>query len=59
MPVVWAHYLRLLVWPWPLCADYTGYFRFGPQPLASVLLVAAIVVVLLVLVALVVRRGGG
>ena len=29
MPVVWAHYLRLLVWPWPLLADYTGYFRFG------------------------------
>jgi len=37
MPAVWAHYLRLLVAPWPLCADYTGYFRFGPQPLGPVL----------------------
>ena len=39
LPAIWAHDLRLLVWPWPLCADYTGYFRFGAQPLAPVLLV--------------------
>lgn len=52
MPAVWAHYLRLLVVPWPLCADYTGYFAFGPEvpldgqflPLVSVLAFAALVV---------------
>ena len=38
LPAIWAHDLRLLVWPWPLCADYTGYFRFGPQPWGPVLL---------------------
>ncbi|HXI60545.1 MAG TPA: hypothetical protein VNO55_31000, partial [Polyangia bacterium] len=35
MPAVFAHYLRLLFVPWPLCADYTGYFDFGPQPWAA------------------------
>jgi hypothetical protein len=42
MPAVWLHDLRLLVFPWPLCADYTGYFRFGAQPPLPVL--AALVV---------------
>ena len=41
LPAIWAHDLRLLVWPWPLCADYTGYFRFGAQPWAPVLLALA------------------
>jgi hypothetical protein len=43
MPAVWAHDLRLLVAPWPLCADYTGYFRFGAQPLGPVLAAAGVV----------------
>jgi hypothetical protein len=57
MPVVWAHYLRLLVAPWPLCADYTGFFRFGRQPLApiaSALVVEAAYVAAIVVAA---RRG--
>lgn len=33
LPAIWAYYLRLVVVPWPLCADYTGFFRFGRQPL--------------------------
>src|SRR5450755_3482814 len=37
LPAIWAHDIRLLVWPWPLCADYSGYFRFGPQPWGPVL----------------------
>jgi hypothetical protein len=49
MPAVFAHYLRLLVVPWPLCADYTGYFDFGPQPwlarLPAFLILAAFVAV--------------
>jgi protein O-mannosyl-transferase len=48
VPAIWAHDLRLLVWPWPLCADYTGYFRFGAQPwgpvVGSALVVAGYVV---------------
>jgi hypothetical protein len=44
MPLVWAHYLRLLVWPWPLCADYTGYFPFQHPPPAA-LAVSTLVVV--------------
>jgi hypothetical protein len=43
MPLVWAHYLKLLVWPWPLLADYTGYFPFGHATAAQV--VPALVVV--------------
>jgi hypothetical protein len=59
MPVVWAHYLRLLVWPWPLCADYTGYFSFGSVPAAT--LVPAVLVVLAFVAAIVLaaRRGQG
>ena len=57
LPAIWAHDLRLLVWPWPLCADYTGYFRFGPQPWGPVLLASAIVAGYLGLGALVFRRG--
>jgi hypothetical protein len=57
MPGVWAHYLRLLVAPWPLCAEYTGYFRFGPQPVAPI--VTALVVEAAYIAAIVVaaRRG--
>ncbi|HEY6477126.1 MAG TPA: hypothetical protein VI456_11135, partial [Polyangia bacterium] len=57
LPAIWAHDLRLLVWPWPLCADYTGYFRFGPQPWGPVLLATAIVAGYLGFGALVFRRG--
>jgi hypothetical protein len=66
LPAIWAHDLRLLVWPWPLCADYTGYFRFGAQPagpvIAAVLLVASylgVVVLALRLGARVVALGLG
>jgi protein O-mannosyl-transferase len=57
LPAIWAHDLRLLVWPWPLCADYTGYFRFGPQPWGPVLGASAIVAGYLGLVVLALRRG--
>jgi protein O-mannosyl-transferase len=57
LPAIWAHDLRLLVWPWPLCADYTGYFRFGAQPWAPVLLSSAIVLAYLGLIVFAVRRG--
>jgi hypothetical protein len=57
LPAIWAHDLRLLVWPWPLCADYTGYFRFGAQPLGPVLGAAAVVLGYLALIVLAVRRG--
>jgi protein O-mannosyl-transferase len=30
---IFAHYLRLLVVPWPLCADYAGYFDFESRTL--------------------------
>ena len=43
LPAIWAHDLRLLIWPWPLCADYTGYFRFGAQPWGPVLMAGAMV----------------
>jgi protein O-mannosyl-transferase len=57
MPAVWAHDLRLLVAPWPLLADYTGYFAFGAVPAAT--WAPALVVVLAYVAALVVaaRRG--
>jgi protein O-mannosyl-transferase len=57
LPAIWAHDLRLLVWPWPLCADYTGYFRFGAQPWGPVLLAGALVLGYLGLVVFAVRRG--
>ena len=57
MLAVWAHDLRLLVAPWPLLADYTGYFAFGRVPVA--VWGPALVVVLAYVAALVVaaRRG--
>jgi hypothetical protein len=57
LPAIWAHDLRLVVWPWPLCADYTGYFRFGAQPWAPVLLSTAIVLAYIGLIVFAVRRG--
>jgi hypothetical protein len=56
MPDVWAHYLRLLVWPWPLLADYTGYFPFGRVPLRAPVTLLA-VVAFLGLMAWLARRG--
>src|SRR6266508_4570878 len=32
LPAIWTHHLRLLLVPWPLCADMSGAFEFGPQP---------------------------
>jgi protein O-mannosyl-transferase len=57
LPAIWAHDLRLLVWPWPLCADYTGYFRFGPQPWGPVLGAGAVVSAYLGLAIFAARRG--
>lgn len=57
LPAIWAHDLRLVLWPWPLCADYTGYFRFGVQPWGPVALAAAAVLAYLGLIAFAVRRG--
>ncbi|HVZ73082.1 MAG TPA: hypothetical protein VHJ20_11955 [Polyangia bacterium] len=59
MPAVWAHYLRLLVAPWPLCADYTGFFPFGFARVSTASFAVSSVVVLAYFVALVVaaRRG--
>jgi hypothetical protein len=56
LPAIWAHDLRLTVWPWPLCAEYTGYFRFGRQPWAPVLGACAVILAYLGLIALAVRR---
>ena len=57
LPAIWAHDIRLLVWPWPLCADYSGYFRFGPQPWGPVLGALAVVAAYLGLVLFALRRG--
>jgi hypothetical protein len=59
MPVVWAHDLRLVVAPWPLCADYTGYFTFGAGrvPLPALVLSSLVVAGFLGGVALAARRG--
>jgi protein O-mannosyl-transferase len=57
LPAIWAHDLRLLVWPWPLCADYTGYFRFGAQPWGPVLGSLAVVLGTLGLAGLALGRG--
>ena len=57
LPAIWAHDLRLLLWPWPLCADYTGYFPFGRQPWGPVALAMAGVLAYLALIVLAVRRG--
>ncbi|HSS39860.1 MAG TPA: hypothetical protein VLT58_13930, partial [Polyangia bacterium] len=57
LPAIWAHDLRLLVWPWPLCAEYTGYFRFGPQPWGPVALASLAVVGYLAVIVVAARRG--
>ena len=31
-PRILVRYLRLLIVPWPLCADYSGVFDFPPRP---------------------------
>ncbi|HVU50276.1 MAG TPA: hypothetical protein VHL80_06300 [Polyangia bacterium] len=59
MPVVWAHDLRLLVWPWPLCADYTGYFPFGHVPPAALAASALAVLAFVAAIAVAARRGQG
>lgn len=57
LPAIWAHDLRLVVWPWPLCAEYTGYFRFGRQPWGPVVLASLVVVGYLALIGVAARRG--
>jgi hypothetical protein len=57
LPAIWGYYLRLMLWPWPLCAEYTGYFRFGPQPWLPVVLASVVVLAYLALIGLAVRRG--
>ncbi|HVY38048.1 MAG TPA: hypothetical protein VHM31_08935 [Polyangia bacterium] len=57
LPAIWAHDLRLVVWPWPLCAEYTGYFRFGRQPWGPVLLASLVVAGDLALIGVAARRG--
>jgi len=57
LPAIWAHDLRLLVWPWPLCADYTGYFRFGAQPWEPVLISLVVVLGYFGLSLFALRRG--
>ena len=57
LPGIWAHDLRLMVWPWPLCAEYTGFFRFGRQPWGPVVLCALAVLAYLGLIAEAARRG--
>jgi hypothetical protein len=58
MPAVWAHDLRLLVAPWPLCADYTGYFAFGfgRVPLAKAALSSLVVLGFFAAIVAAVRR---
>jgi tetratricopeptide (TPR) repeat protein len=57
MPAIFAHDLRLLVAPWPLCADYTGYFRFGRQPLLPFLGALALMAGYAAAVGVAARRG--
>jgi protein O-mannosyl-transferase len=57
LPAIWAHDIRLLACPWPLCADYTGFFRFGVQPWAPVLWSLVVVLVYLGLAVFAFRRG--
>jgi hypothetical protein len=57
MPAVWAHYLRLLVWPWPLCADYTGYFAFGRVPVAALAVGSGVVLAYVAAIIVLARRG--
>jgi protein O-mannosyl-transferase len=57
MPAVWAHYLRLLVLPWPLCADYTGYFPFGRVHMAALAIDSGVVLAYVAAIAVLARRG--
>ena len=57
LPAIWAHYLHQIIWPWPLCAEYTGYFRFGRQPWPHVALALVLVLSYLALIGLAARRG--
>ncbi len=45
MPEVLAHYLRLVVAPWPLCADYLGVISFDPAPVGPWLVASYVLVV--------------
>jgi tetratricopeptide (TPR) repeat protein len=56
MPLVWAHDLKLLVWPWPLLADYTGYFPFGRVTVGQVLPALAAVLGFVAAIAFAARR---
>ena len=57
MPLVWAHYVRLLVWPWPLCADYTGYFPFAHPPPVALAVSGLVVLAFAAAIVVAARRG--
>jgi hypothetical protein len=57
MPAVWAHDLRLLVAPWPLCADYPGFFAFGRAALPGLALGVAVVAAYVGVTVAAARRG--
>jgi protein O-mannosyl-transferase len=57
LPEIWAHYVHLVVWPWPLCAEYTGYFQFGRQAWLPVALASVVVLAYLTLIGVAARRG--
>ncbi|HXU62241.1 MAG TPA: hypothetical protein VN962_11095 [Polyangia bacterium] len=57
LPAIWAHDLRLVVWPWPLCAEYTGFFRFGPQPWGPVALAGLAILAYAGMIVVAARRG--
>ena len=57
LPAIWAHDIRLVLLPWPLCADYTGFFRFGRQPIGPVAGALAIVLAYVALLVWAARRG--
>src|SRR5206468_10009208 len=57
LPAIWAHDLRLVVVPWPLCADLTGAFRFGHQPPVQLAGALAVVGGYVAVLAVAARRG--
>jgi tetratricopeptide (TPR) repeat protein len=57
LPRIWTHDLRLLVVPWPLCADLTGAFPFGHEPPLLAAGALAVVAGYLASIALAARRG--
>jgi protein O-mannosyl-transferase len=57
LPAIWAYYLRLILLPWPLCAEYTGFFRFGRQPIGPTLAAVGALAAFVTLLIWAARRG--